>query len=441
MKKPALFVSIVVFAILGLIVFYFLGTPAPVVTLIPAAGPIAAKRELSLKLDARGAVLEKLSVTAVQSDKAVTVLVKAYPPGSRRAAETFNLARAGLKEGACTLEIKATSTPSHFGAKRTTTRVHSFTFENRPPTVAVVSIAHNITQGGAALVVYTVSKEVERTGVVFGDRFFPGYRQGGDVYACLFAFPYDSDPSKYVPRVMAVDRAGNERLVDINYHLTGKAFSSDRIDLTDPFVEKIAAGFKVRFPQAATPLEVFLRANREQRQHDRRMLFEYGRKTSPEPLWQGAFLRMPNTAPLGGFAQARTYIYQGKEVDRQTHLGFDLASLAHAPVPAANRGRVVFAGDFGIYGQCLIIDHGLGLQTVYGHLSRIGVKTGETVEKGQVIGNTGATGMAGGDHLHFEVVVSGESVNPIEWWDQHWIRDNVAGKLEMGRPAGSRPAK
>ena len=438
MRKPSLYVSIVVIAIIGLIAFYFLGTPAPKVSLSPAAGDIAAKRELVLRLDAQGAILEKLSVTAVQAEKTVTVLVKGYPPGSHQATESFTLSQAGLKEGAFTLQVHATSVPARFGAKRTTTGVHSFTFENKPPVVAVMSVAHNITQGGAGLIVYTVSKEVERTGVVFGDRFFPGYRQGGNLYACLFAFPYDMDSAKYLPRVMAVDRAGNERIMDFSYHRIAKNFSSDRIDLAGPFLDKIAAEFKSKFPQAATPLEIFLKANREERQMDRKMICEYGRKTSPTPLWQGTFLRMPNTAPLGGFAQARTYSYQGKEVDRQTHLGFDLASLAHASVPAANRGKVVLAGDFGIYGQCIIIDHGLGLQTIYGHLSRIGVKAGDTVEKGQIIGSTGATGMAGGDHLHFEVVVSGQSVNPIEWWDAHWLQDNVTGKLEMGKPAGSK---
>jgi len=303
--------------------------------------------------------------------------------------------------------------------------------DTKPLEVSIESIAHNINQGGAGLVVYTVSKEVEKTGVVFGDQFYPGYRQGGNYYACLFPCPYDMDTGKFVPKVMAVDRAGNERLVGINYHLIARSFSTDRIDLKDAFLEKIAAEFKAKFPQAGTPLEIFLKANRDQRQQDRKAIADYGRKTSPTPLWQGPFLRMPNTAPLGGFAQARTYIYQGKEVDRQTHLGFDLASVAHADVPAANRGTVVFAGDFGIYGQCIIIDHGLGLQSIYGHLSRIGVKPGETVEKGQIIGSTGATGMAGGDHLHFETVISGQSVNPVEWWDPHWMKNNVTDKLAL----------
>lgn len=436
MKNLAILAFAVVVAVIGLCLFYFLGTPAPNVSLSPDAGSVAAKRELAVKLEAQGGILKKLSVSATQGEKTVNILAKNYPPGSRQKTETFNLAPAGLKEGAFTLQVSATSSAPHFGADRTTTKAHNFTFENRPPAVAILSIAHNITQGGAGLVVYTISKEVEKTGVVVGDQFFPGYRQGGDSYACLFPFPYDSDPAKYVPRVTAVDRAGNERVVGINYHLTATTFSTDRIDLTDSFLEKIAAEFREKFPQAKTPLEIFLKANRDQRQQDRKLLCDYGLKTSPVPLWQGTFLRMPNTAPLGGYAQFRTYMYQGKEVDRQTHLGFDLASLVHAAVPAANRGKVVFAGDFGIYGQCIIIDHGLGLQTIYGHLSRIGVKAGDNVERGQIIGNTGATGMAGGDHLHFEVNISGQAVNPIEWWDSHWIRNNITGKLEMGKATG-----
>ena len=144
-------------------------------------------------------------------------------------------------------------------------------------------------------------------------------------------------------------------------------------------------------------------------------------------------MRLPNAAPRGTFSQLRSYFYKGEQVDQQYHMGIDLASLSHAKVPAANRGRVVYADDLGIYGQCVIIDHGLGLQTLYGHLSRIGVKEGSQVQKGDIIGDTGDTGLAGGDHLHFGVVVSGQEVNPIEWWDPSWIKNNVTGKLEEAK--------
>jgi len=438
MKSFATFATIVFVIVAGAALFYFFGTPAPKVSLNPDTGPIAIRKDITLKLDAQRGVLKKLVVSTVQSEKTVNILVKNYPAGNHQASETFNLLQSGLKEGAFTLQINATSSARRFGANRTTTQVYSFTFENKPPDVAVLSIAHNITQGGAGLVVYTVSKEVEKTGVLVGDQFYPGYRQNGNNFACLFPFPYDMAPAKFIPRVTAIDKAGNERQMGINYHLTAKTFSTDQINLNETFLGKIAAEFKDKFPQTATPLETFLKANRDQRHQDRKLISDYGRQTSPAPLWQGPFLRMPNAAPLGGFAQARTYTYQGKEVDRQTHLGFDLASLAHANAQAANRGKVVFAGDFGIYGQCVIIDHGLGLQTIYGHLSRINVKAGDNVERGQTIGATGATGMAGGDHLHFEVTVSGQSVNPIEWWDAHWIKNNVADKLELIKAAGSK---
>ena len=438
MKNSTTFTLIMLVAVIGIILFYFLGTPAPKVSISPEAGLIGVRRELTLKLDAQGGLLKKLDVSVVQAQKTVTVLTKEFPPGSHQAAETFNLAKAGLKDGEFTLQVTATGSAPRFGANRTTSQIQSFTLDTKPLEVAVVSIAHNITQGGAGLVVYTVSKEVDKTGVVSGDQFYPGYLQGGKYYACLFPFPYDMEPGKYVPRVIAVDKAGNERLTGINYHLIATTFSTDLINLTDTFLEKIASQFKDKFPQAATPLEIFLKANRDQRQQDRKLIYDYGRKTSPTPLWQGTFLRMPKTVSLGGFAQFRTYVYQGKEVDRQTHLGFDLASLIHADVPAANRGTVVFAGDFGIYGQCIIIDHGLGLQTIYGHLSRFSVKPGDKVEKGQIIGNSGATGMAGGDHLHFEVTISGQSVNPIEWWDAHWIKNNLTGKLELVKTTGSK---
>ena len=69
------------------------------------------------------------------------------------------------------------------------------------------------------------------------------------------------------------------------------------------------------------------------------------------------------------------------------------------------------------------------MQTLYAHLSTIDVKEGQTVEKGQTLGRTGATGLAGGDHLHFTMLVNGKMVNPVEWWDAHWIEDRILRKL------------
>ena len=433
MKRSALFslILIVVAAVGGYP--YFFGTKAPVVSLVPDQGLIAATKKMALKVDSPRANLQSLTVTARQGERTATLVNRSFPPATHTAAETVTLSAAKMQDGPLTIDIFARATAEQYGMAKTSRKQYSFTLENKPPTVAVLTTAHNIRRGGSALVVYTVSKEVEKTGVVFADRFFPGYRQGGNVYACLFPFPYNIEEEKYIPKVLAVDRAGNERLVTINYHLLPKAYPADRITITDVLLDKVAGEFRNRFPEG-TPLEVFLRANRELREQDTRTMIEIGSKTSPTPLWKGSFLRMPNTATVGSFAQTRTYLYKGEEVDTQTHLGTDLASTIHAPIPAANDGKVVFADDLGLYGQCIIIDHGLGLQTLYGHLSRLAVKEGDTVNKGQIIGNTGTTGMAVGDHLHFGVNVSGEAVNPLEWWDPSWLQNNVTGKLQAAAP-------
>ena len=440
MKLSALIAAVVIIALLVLGFFYLRDTTGPGVALSHKPGPISGKMEVVMTLRDTGAGLKDVTVEAVQGDKSISILSKQYPVGTHDARESFTLAsKPGLKEGPFKLRITATDRSVFpFGAGNSTDMPLDFTYLNKPPSVAVLSTAHNISRGGAGLVVYTVNREVEKTGVVFDGRFYPGYLQSGDIYACLFPFPYNTPEERFIPKVLAVDRAGNERLTGIYYHVLPKSFRSDRLELSDGFLEKVATEFRDRFPQAATPLEIFVKVNSELRMQDSKTFSEIGRNTSPVPLWEGDFLRLPNSAPRGTFGQIRSYFYQGKQVDQQTHLGIDLASLAHAEVPAANRGKVVHAEDLGIYGQCVIIDHGLGLQTLYGHLSRINVKAGDEVKKGQIIGNTGDTGLAGGDHLHFGVVVSGEEVNPIEWWDPSWIKNNVTSKLEaakQGTPA------
>jgi murein DD-endopeptidase MepM/ murein hydrolase activator NlpD len=143
---------------------------------------------------------------------------------------------------------------------------------------------------------------------------------------------------------------------------------------------------------------------------------------------------MPNTKNMSAFAVRRNYVYRGKIVDTQVHLGLDLASTAGAPVPAANDGIVVFAENLGIYGQTVIVDHGQGLFSLYSHQSGIAVAPGDHVSRGAPVGSSGQTGMAGGDHLHFSVLVSGEFVSPLEWLDGHWISDNIENKLSLFVP-------
>ena len=158
-------------------------------------------------------------------------------------------------------------------------------------------------------------------------------------------------------------------------------------------------------------------------------LRELSRDTVAGQLWDGTFTRLPRSAPRAGFADHRFFSYQGKQVGESYHLGFDLASVRNADIPAANNGRVIFVGDMGIYGNLIIIDHGMGLMSLYSHCSEISVNKGTVVNKGDIIGKTGSTGLAFGDHLHFGILVGGVEVTPLEWLDAKWIRDNITGRL------------
>ncbi len=428
--KLSVFFVLVLVCLLGAGGFYYLrDTTAPQLRLHPDAGPVSAKRDLVLDLQDPGSGLKALQVTVVQGEKSQELLNKDYASGIVSQEEKFSLAGAGLKDGPAELRITATDRSIYsFGRGNRIEKSFPFEYDSKPPAVAVVSRAHNVNQGGAGLVIYTVSEEPEKTGVQIGDRFFPGYRQEGDYFACFFAFPYDMKTADFTPRVIAVDKAGNERTVGFYYHAIPHAFPKDRITVSRQFLEAKMPEFQGTFPDTTDQLQLFLKVNQQLRRQNVASLLDIGKQTASHPLWQGAFLRLPNAATRGNFAQARTYLYDGQVVDHETHLGIDLASLAQSPVPAANSGQVVFADYLGIYGNCVVIDHGLGVQSLYGHLSQIQVKPGQTVKKGETIGHTGATGMAGGDHLHFGVLVAGLQVWPLEWWDQHWITDNVTSK-------------
>jgi murein DD-endopeptidase MepM/ murein hydrolase activator NlpD len=231
----------------------------------------------------------------------------------------------------------------------------------------------------------------------------------------------------------AKDEAGNSSRGDFDRLTFPKPFKKSRIPLDDKFLERVVPAILETTtevnPQGST-LEKFLVINGELRRKNAETIANYSKSSAPEILWGGAvFHPFTNTAVEAAFADQRTYIYKDKDVDRQTHLGFDLARVVNSPIVAANRGKVVHASPLGIYGNCVILDHGMGVQSLYAHLSSIGVKVGDVVEKEKELGKSGMTGLAGGDHLHFTMLVNGQMVNPVEWWDSHWIQDRIIRKL------------
>jgi len=305
----------------------------------------------------------------------------------------------------------------------------------RPPRLEVVSSQHYVRQGGAGAVVYSVGETAVSSGVRAGAHVSIGSPVDGggpDERFAIYALPWNLDDVGEV-RLFAEDDAGNrvERsFVDL---FKARPPRRDTIRISDGFLERVVPAIASRTPgfdDAGSLLEQYVEINANLRRAELERVVELSKLSEPAFLWSGPFLQMANSARMAGFAETRSYVYDGREVDRQTHLGLDLASTAHAPVPAPNAGRVLFAGWMTLYGNAVIIDHGYGLLSVSGHLSAIDVAEGEAVERGHIIGSSGATGLAGGDHLHLEIFVHGQSVDPVEWLDAHWIENNITSKLQ-----------
>jgi murein DD-endopeptidase MepM/ murein hydrolase activator NlpD len=308
-----------------------------------------------------------------------------------------------------------------------------------PPALFVLSSQHYVTQGGAEAVVYRTGETAIADGVRAGDWTFPGFPLPGggprDRFA-LWAVPYDLAQRAQV-RLQAVDDVGNLTELAFVDRFTPKPFARARLSISDAFLQKVVPEILANTPDfkdRGSLLENYLAINRDLRQADADVLKAMAATTAPRFLWKQPFLPMPKAKVMSAFADRRTFVYGGKEVDHQYHLGFDLAVTQRAPVPAANRGVVVLARYLGIYGNAVVVDHGYGLMSLYGHLSGIDVAKGQEVERGQTLGHSGATGLAGGDHVHFTMLLDGLPVNPKEWWDPHWIRDRLVRKLGTALP-------
>jgi murein DD-endopeptidase MepM/ murein hydrolase activator NlpD len=403
----------------------------PLVALGPEQPTVSARTVFSIAAADEGAGLKSLTVTATQDGSSVEILNKLLPEGTRQTNEEFTLPTKGLKNGPLTLVVTVKDASWHrLGRGNRADIVREVTVDSKPPVISVLSGQHNVNQGGTGLLVYSTNEELARSGVRMGDHFFPGYPYQPGRYLCFFAVPYDADTTTLTPTLTATDLAGNEVAMGFFFNPRAKKFRHDAINISDNFLQSKMGQFVQYYPDIAQPIDLFIKVNSDLRAKNVASLLSLGRDTVPQILWNGAFVRLPNSAPMAAYADNRTYMYKGKAVDNQTHLGVDLASLAMADVPAGNTGRVVKAEFMGIYGNVVVIDHGFGLQSLYSHLSEMRVQKGETVQRGQIIGKTGATGMAGGDHLHFGMLVSGLQVQPLEWWDAHWIKDNITAKLQ-----------
>ena len=342
-----------------------------------------------------------------------------------------------LQQGAARITVAA-SRPSFLNLRTLSTEASKdIQVRLEPPRLTVISSKHYVNHGGSELVVYRVTPSDVASGVRVGDVEYAGFPLAGadpGTNLAFFALLYDQDLKTPI-EVFARDEAGNETKATFVDDVFEKPRKKSRIEIDDDFINRTVPDIIAHSPEmkmtgpSGDLLADFLKANGELRRINADQIAAFTKKTASTKLWTQPFVQLGNSKVEAGFADHRTYVYKGKEVDQQVHLGFDLAVTAHVPVVAANDGVVLNATWLGIYGNCVIIDHGLGVQSLYGHLQSFDVKAGDKVTRGQTIGRSDSTGLAGGDHLHFTMLVGGRMVNPVEWWDAHWMQDRVDRKL------------
>jgi len=420
----------------------------PVIQISKPEKYIGQKSPLVVDIDAPGGRLSSQNLTIEQGGTATSMPAAGIPAadanGHIRVEQLIGpFVVPSLKAGAAKIIVTATR-PVLFGLRQVATTVtKDVQVRLDRPRVTVLSTHHYINQGGAEAIVYRVEPADVLSGVRVGDIEYPGYPVSGatvaggasadpNVRIAFFALMFDQ-PTSTPMRVFARDEAGNAMDVDFDRKIFAKPSKKSRIELNDAFIERVvpailATTTEVK-PEGST-IDKFLVINGELRKKNAEKIASFAPKSVAQMLWGGqTFHPFTNSAVESAFADSRTYVYQGKDVDHQTHLGFDLARVVNTPIVASAAGKVVFADDLGIYGRTVIIDHGMGLQSLYAHLSSITVKVGDDVKKEQELGRSGMTGLAAGDHLHYTMLVSGHMVNPVEWWDSHWIEDRILRKI------------
>ena len=426
-------------------------SPPPVIEIAQPAKAVGQTGELVVNVDAPGGTLKELEIALEQNGKRL-------PLFSLSAASTAQMAREGedrirvtgsigkrqipeLESGKASIFVTAVR-PVLFGLREVqSTASREIDVRLIPPQIAVQSTHHYINHGGSELIVYRVTPSDAASGVRVGDLEYPGFPASGagidnadpSLRVAFFALLWNQERNTPID-LFARDDLGNESRAVFDFRVFPKVFRKSRIEVDDRFLSRVVPSILGNSPalEVADPsdlLAAFLKINRDLRRDNNAAIAALAHESAPKILWQGPFKQLLNTAVEAGFADQRTYIYKGHDIDQQVHLGFDLASTSAAPVEAANHGKVLYAGWLGIYGNCVILDHGMGLQSLYAHLSSIDVKVGDAVKTKERLGRSGSTGLAGGDHLHFTMLLEGNPITAIDWWSAKWVQDRVVRKL------------
>ena len=428
-----------------LVIAYFIYklffVPDPLVSGIEAFELLSAEKTVTLHAEN----ITSITINVLQGDRKIELLNDT--PGNTEKTYTLNIKpkELKLKDDPAVIVIYATSG----FIKKVNYKVNAV-IDTVPPQLTVQRAPSIIYQSSTGFAVLR-ARGAESVYIKLGELSFPAFEAVSEAdelespsvtaygaagkkrnapsvtYHVFFPAPFDIEKGS-IYYAIAEDTAGNRQVRALSTRLKMKEYKGSAITINDSFINTVITPL-LNVTEIADPVNAFKTVNEDWRRESVQKIIDISRTTEPNILWEGRFLQMKNSKVMATYGDKREYIYDENVISRSAHLGYDLASYAQSPVTASNTGIVRFSDDLSIYGRTVIIDHGLGLMTLYGHLSTLLVDEGDVVQKGDIIGKTGSSGLAGGDHLHFGVLVHGYEVSPLYWWDPKWINVNITNHL------------
>ncbi|MBM9519024.1 M23 family metallopeptidase [Desulforhopalus vacuolatus] len=437
----------------GIAWFLFFETESPDAKLSVKSKYLGTDSTISIDVVDNESGVKSVELKAFQGDSEQVLYNKEYPRtgyhnpvGPREHAVRFQVdsKKLGFNEGPVTLQLTVLdfSLNGWFQGNQTVV-TRDLIIDTEAPKIQILHVENSISPGQSGIAVFKVSDLESTSGVQLNDNFFTAYpvtKNSKDTFITYFALPYNAVNIREMS-ITTTDLAGNTTRVPFATRFKAVSKQKDTINISDSFLNRKIPEFQQYYPEMeGSYLDRYIYINNTIRKQNARKIKEICTMPVPDKLWTGDFLRMHGTNKAN-FADYRSYVYDKQVIDHQVHLGIDIASVKRDNVKAANTGRVKWADYLGIYGYMVILDHGQGVYSLYSHLSQINVRPGDTLQKGTLIGLTGATGMAGGDHLHFSMLINGIFVNPREWWDKNWVENNVEGPLRELRFIPARTEK
>ncbi len=467
-KKQAFWRRVWYFCILALIPFLILGwqkvysrylenNPPHIELVNPPYGIGLETVELEFEVVDSGAGIDEVVVRSDQGGKLTTHerfnINSGRRVNRRRFSTELKSRQEGFAEGVVSLRI--TAFDRSFWSNKTS-RELVLKVDYQPPRLEPLSLQHNLTQGGAGLVIYRVFDGVKKftglSGVRLGNKEFPGFRAKRldsqfenmpEIHFAFFAIPVESDPDNDKLEIFAKDFAGNIGTSSLNYRIRKSNYPRKQIEVSaeileskkvlpvlyDKYVKLASVENPIPAEKLSDLVERYKAVNVDYRAQTEVYLFNLLSKPKPERLWFGRFQR-----PLAGkvvrrFGTEQSFTFETLDAGSVINQGTAIHAGEKQPFASASDGIVVFAGELGAKGKTIVVDHGFGISTLYSNLSEIYTEEGARVIQGDVLGKVGWSGLLDPNVLNHEIRVHGVAVRPEEWWDSRWLKGHFENKV------------